>query len=77
MLMEAAPDPLLRALEHLLEGDGQRIVGIFSEAGLLAASGPDGPPFFEKSQAKCRPPALQGVHPERWAETCAINHRLR
>jgi hypothetical protein len=38
--MEAAPDPLLKALEHLLEGDGQRLVGIFSEGGALGPSSP-------------------------------------
>ena len=35
LLMEAAPDPLLQALGQLLEGDGQRIVPIFAEGGLL------------------------------------------
>ncbi|MES1244470.1 MAG: hypothetical protein ABUT39_22890 [Acidobacteriota bacterium] len=35
LLMEAAPDPLLNALEHLLEGDGQAIAGIFQESDLL------------------------------------------
>lgn len=37
-LMEAAPHPLLSALERLLKGDGERIVSIFTESGLL---GPD------------------------------------
>ena len=32
LLMEAAPDPLLRALEHMLQGDGQSLVGIFQDA---------------------------------------------
>lgn len=31
LLMEAAPDPLLRALEHLLEGDGANIKPIFQD----------------------------------------------
>lgn len=35
LLMEAAPDPLVNALEHLLEGDGQAIAGIFQESDLL------------------------------------------
>jgi hypothetical protein len=32
LLMEAAPDPLLRALEHMLEGDGANLKGIFQDA---------------------------------------------
>lgn len=32
MLMEAAPDPFLSALEHLLEGDGARMVPIFQDS---------------------------------------------
>jgi hypothetical protein len=39
-LMEAAPDPLVSALEHLLEGDGRDMVGIFSESSLLGPSSP-------------------------------------
>jgi hypothetical protein len=38
LLMEAAPGPLLNALEHLLEGDGQAIAGIFQESDLLGPS---------------------------------------
>lgn len=32
LLMEAAPDPLLFALEHLLEGDGQKLLPIFQDS---------------------------------------------
>jgi hypothetical protein len=32
LLMEAAPDPLLGALEHLLEGDGEKIKGVFQDS---------------------------------------------
>lgn len=40
LLMEAAPRPLLSALEHLLEGDGAKIRPMFREVGgLLAPSG--------------------------------------
>ena len=38
LLMEAAPDPLLQALGRLLEGDGNRIAGLFKEGGLLVPS---------------------------------------
>ena len=37
LLAEAAPDPLLEALEHLLEGDGSLIRPIFSETKTLLA----------------------------------------
>jgi hypothetical protein len=40
MLMEAAPRPLLGALEQMLEGDGGRIRPIFREGGLLGTSSP-------------------------------------
>lgn len=40
LLMEAAPDPFLRALERLLEGDGSAIAGIFSEGGALGPTSP-------------------------------------
>jgi hypothetical protein len=32
LLMEAAPDPLLFALEQLLGGDGQKLLPIFQDA---------------------------------------------
>ncbi|MBI4205418.1 MAG: hypothetical protein HY527_10370 [Betaproteobacteria bacterium] len=40
LLMEAAPRPLLSALEQMLEGDGELIRPIFSESGLLGPSSP-------------------------------------
>jgi hypothetical protein len=38
VVMEAAPRPLLRALEHLLEGHTEALKGIFTESGFLAPS---------------------------------------
>lgn len=40
LLMEAAPRPLLLALEQMLEGDGSAIQPIFREAGFLGPSSP-------------------------------------
>jgi hypothetical protein len=40
LLMEAAPRPLLLALEQMLEGDGSAIQPIFREGGLLSPSSP-------------------------------------
>lgn len=40
LLMEAAPRPLLSALEHLLEGSGDALRPIFREGGLFAPSSP-------------------------------------
>lgn len=38
MFMEAAPDPLLSALEHLLEGEAEKLLPIFEESSDFSAS---------------------------------------